>query len=78
MLFEILLVSAVVFSWMALQRADLLQAVIVLAVADLVLAVLFYMMAAPDIAITQAVVSAGLIPLLFMVAINKTTRDERK
>ncbi len=42
----------------------------------MVLAVVFYMLQAPDIAITEAVVNAGVATVLYVVAISKTKREE--
>lgn len=75
-MFEALLGLALLLSIVAVHLRDLLHAVIVLAAADLVIAALFYLMAAPDIAITQATVVAGLTTLIFMLAIHKTRRTE--
>jgi len=76
MIFETLLVFLIILTIIAVQLKDLIHAVIVLAGAETVLAVLFFMMAAPDIAITQAAVSAGLSTMIFIIAIQKTRRHE--
>jgi uncharacterized MnhB-related membrane protein len=59
-----------------IELRDLLYAVIVLAGASLVLAILFYMLQAPDIAITQAAVNAGVATILYVVAVSRTQRRE--
>lgn len=61
---------------MAIELKDLLYAVISLAGAGVVLAVIFYMLRAPDIAITQAAVGAGVATALYVVAISRTRRTE--
>lgn len=60
----------------AVELKDLLYAVIVLAGASVVLAVIFYMLRAPDIAITQAAVGAGVATVLYVIAISRTRREE--
>ncbi|MCS7131140.1 MAG: DUF4040 domain-containing protein [Hadesarchaea archaeon] len=60
----------------AIELKDLLYAAIVLAGAGVVLAVIFYMLQAPDIAITQAAVGAGVATALYVVAISRTRRLE--
>jgi uncharacterized MnhB-related membrane protein len=55
---------------------DLVYAVILLGGADVTLALGFYLLAAPDIAITQAAVVAGLSTFIFLIAIGKTRRME--
>lgn len=60
----------------AVELKNLLYAVITLAGAGIVLAVIFYMLKAPDIAITQAVVGAGVATILYVIAISRTRREE--
>jgi uncharacterized MnhB-related membrane protein len=60
----------------AIELKNLLYAVITLAGAGIVLAVIFYMLKAPDIAITQAVVCAGVATVLYVIAISRTRREE--
>lgn len=60
----------------AIELKDLLFSVIVLGGASIVLAVLFYMLQAPDIAITQAAVGAGVSTVLYVIAISRTRREE--
>lgn len=60
----------------AIELKDLLYAVIVLAGASVILAVIFYMLQAPDIAITQAAVGTGVATVLYVIAIGRTRRQE--
>jgi len=60
----------------AIELKNLLYAVITLAGASIVLAVIFYMLRAPDIAITQAAVGAGVATVLYIIAISRTRREE--
>jgi uncharacterized MnhB-related membrane protein len=76
MILEIFLVVLAVLSIAAVLSRDLIYAVILLAGADVVLALGFYLLAAPDIALTQASVAAGLTTFIFLIAISKTRRME--
>ena len=77
MIFEILLVAATVMSILAIEMKYLLLSVIVLGSFGLVLAIIFFMLSAPDIAITQASVIAAVTTLIFIVTIKKTERFEK-
>jgi uncharacterized MnhB-related membrane protein len=63
---------------LAIEFKDLLHAVILLAGASITLAAIFYMLQAPDIAITQAAVGAGIATVLYVVAISRTRRREEE
>lgn len=76
MILEIFLLVLLVLTAVAITMKDLVYAVILLAGADVALAMGFYLMAAPDIAITQVAVVAGLTTFIFMIAISKTQRME--
>ncbi len=71
-----LLVLLFVLSLIAIELKDLLYSVIVLAGASISLAVIFYMLQAPDIAITQAAVGVGVATVIFVIAISRTRREE--
>jgi len=76
MIFEISLLVILAASVAAVAMKDLFHAVIVMASADAVLALVFLMLRAPDIAITQIAVTGGLTTVIFLVAIGKTRRME--
>jgi len=71
-----LLVFLFVLCLIAIELKDLLYSVIVLAGASITLAVVFFMLQAPDIAITQAAVGTGVTTVLFVIAISRTRRKE--
>ncbi|MDI6883984.1 MAG: DUF4040 domain-containing protein [Hadesarchaea archaeon] len=71
-----LLIFMFVLCLIAIELRDLLYSVIVLAGASITLAVIFYMLQAPDIAITQAAVGAGVTTVLFVIAVSRTRRQE--
>ncbi|MGC8816754.1 MAG: hydrogenase subunit MbhD domain-containing protein [Candidatus Hadarchaeum sp.] len=73
---SLLLILLLVLNVLAIQLKDLLYSVIMLGGASITLAVIFYMLQAPDIAITQAAVGAGVSTILFIIAISRTRREE--
>ncbi len=66
---------AVLFSYLAVESRDLLFSVIFLAGASLSLGLSYFLLSAPDIAITELSVSA-LSTALFIFTINRTVRFE--
>lgn len=75
---ELLLVCVVLASAYALFCGDLLYGVIALSVASVVSALLFYLFHAPDVAITEAAVGAGLSTVIYVWAIRRTDRRDRQ
>ncbi|KXA99785.1 hypothetical protein AKJ42_02485 [candidate division MSBL1 archaeon SCGC-AAA261C02] len=73
---NVLLIGLLLACIIAIELRDLLYSVITLAGASVVLAIVFYMLQAPDIAITEAAVNAGAATVLYVVAISKTQREE--
>lgn len=73
---SIFLILLLVLVLIAIELKDLLYSVIILGGASIVLAVIFYMLQAPDIAITQAAVGAGVSTILFIITISRTRREE--
>ncbi len=73
---NILLVLVLLFYLIAVKVKDLLYAIIILAAGNTALAVIFYVLQAPDIALTQAAVGAGVSTVLLVNAVNKTRRKE--
>lgn len=56
---------------------DLVNAVIACAAVSLIASILFYMLDAPDVAMAEAAIGAGLSTAIFVLAIRKTERYER-
>ncbi len=73
----ILVIFMIVGAVITIHARDLLVAIIASAIVDLVLAVLFYILQAPDVAITQASIMGGLTTAIFLVVIKKTERYEQ-
>ena len=76
MILETSLIIMVALTVAAIASKDLVYSVILLAGADIALALGFLLMAAPDIALTQASIGAGLTTFVFLIAIFKTRRME--
>ncbi len=55
---------------------DLLAAVVAAAAVSLILSGLFYLLQAPDVAMAEAAIGAGLTTAIFVIAIRKTGRYE--
>ena len=73
---SVLLLLLFALNIIAIELKDLLYSVIVLGGSSITLAVVFFMLQAPDIAITQAAVGAGISTVLFVLAISRTRREE--
>lgn len=76
MLLEISCALVAVLSLAAILTRDLLKTAIILGASDLALAVAFYLLAAPDIAITQASVVTAFSTIILIMAVKKTGRNE--
>ncbi len=77
-LFHVMLLSFLIVCALAVAHLrDLLSAVIVFAAYSLIMAIVWQQLNAPDIAMTEAAMGAGITTLLFMVTISKTRRREQ-
>lgn len=72
-LYGFLIVTAVVASLID----DILSAVIALSIFGILLAIVFAILQAPDVALTQAVINSGLLTSIFLVAYSQTKKGER-
>jgi uncharacterized MnhB-related membrane protein len=72
----LLLLFLVVSALIAVCSRDLLTAVIIFIAYSLVMALVWQMLRAPDLAVAEAVVGAGATALLLLAAIGKTRRHE--
>jgi len=74
---QAMLLSGIVASaFLAMRKRDLIKSVIYLAVMSMLLSLEFYMLRAPDVAIAEAAIGAGLATAVYIVAINRTERWE--
>jgi uncharacterized MnhB-related membrane protein len=72
----LLLIFLVVCAIAVARTRDLLAAVIIFAAYSLIMAILWQLLAAPDVAVTEAAVGAGVTTLLLVAAVAKTRRQE--
>ncbi|MBN2247074.1 MAG: DUF4040 domain-containing protein [Coriobacteriia bacterium] len=73
MLIALLIASAIA----VIRLKDLLAAAIVFSTYSLMMCLLWLHRGAPDVAMTEAAVGAGVTTVLFLVTIGRTTRKER-
>jgi uncharacterized MnhB-related membrane protein len=62
----------------AIRQKDLLYAVIATGVISLLLSVIFLMLQAPDVALTEAAIGIALTTIIFIITIRNTGRDENE
>jgi uncharacterized MnhB-related membrane protein len=69
----LLMIGAAIYSvW----QKDLLYAVIGTGLISLVLSILFLMLQAPDVALTEAAIGVALTTIVFIITIRNTVRQE--
>jgi uncharacterized MnhB-related membrane protein len=73
---ELLLVLMVVASVMALQVRDMLAAVLLLGVFSLLSCLVFFLMHAPDVALTEAAVGTGVGTVVLIWIVYRTERRD--
>ncbi len=74
---EIVLSIVIVLSAiLALIQKDLLKAAILTGFAGAALALLFQVLLAPDVALTQAIVEGAIVPIFIALAVKKTQRSD--
>lgn len=76
MLEIILMIIIVVSAILALIQKDLLKAAILTGFSGGALAVLFQILLAPDVALTQAIVGAAIVPVFIALTVKKTQRSD--
>jgi uncharacterized MnhB-related membrane protein len=74
----VLLLFTLVLSLYALFSSDLLYGAIALSAVSAAAALIFYICHAPDMAITEAAVGAGLSTIVYVWAIRVTERSDRR
>ncbi len=78
-LFDAVLLALLIATAVAVARArDLLAAVVLFAMYGMTLCVVWQHRGAPDVAVTEAAVGAGVTTVLFLVAIARTERREKR
>lgn len=71
----VLMIITVLSAILALVQNDLLKTAILTGISGGALAVLFQVLLAPDVALTQAIVGAAIVPVFIALAIKKTQRS---
>lgn len=69
----VLLLATAIF---AITHRDLLFAVMATGIISLILSLFFYLLQAPDVALTEAAIGIALTTIIFVITIRNTTRDE--
>lgn len=69
---------SVIAAYMAVKERDLIKAVVYSALQSGFYAILYYLLAAPDISLVYIPVAVGLIPGVLLVLIAKTERWEKE
>jgi len=72
----LLLLFLIVCAIVVARTKDLLSAVVIFAAYSLVMAIIWQQLEAPDLAITEAAMGAGVTTVLLLVVISKTRRHE--
>jgi len=72
----VIFVGMILCAILAVKLKDLVSAVIALAAMSLLLSLEFYLLQAPDVAIAEAAIGAGLTTAIYLLAIKNTTREE--
>jgi len=76
--FDITLLLLLIATAVAVARIkDLLAAAVVFSTYSLVMCLVWLHRGAPDVAMTEAAVGAGVTTVLFLIAIGRTTRREK-
>ncbi|ASJ15101.1 DUF4040 domain-containing protein [Thermococcus sp. 18S1] len=73
-----ILLGVLVAAYITITMRDLLSAAIASAAMSLLLSLEFYMLHAPDVAIAEAAVGAGVVTAIVVYGIAKTERWERE
>jgi len=69
----LLMLAAAIY---AITQKDLLYAVIATGIISLILSVVFYILQAPDVALTEAAIGVALTTIVFIITIRNTVRME--
>ncbi len=70
------MIIIIVGAILALVQKDLLKAAVLTGFVGGAIAVLFQVLLAPDVALTQAIVGAAIVPVFIALAVKKTQRED--
>jgi len=77
MIFQLILIfTMIILAVAAVLFKDLINAVVICAAVSLITSILFYFLQAPDVAMAEAAIGAGLTTAIFIIAIRRTKRHE--
>jgi len=77
-LIVISLIVLIVAGFYAVMKKDLIHAVIATSAISLVLSLVFYLLQAPDVALTEAAIGIALSTIIFIITVRNTKRFEDK
>ncbi len=72
-----LILLTVVFALLSVHLKDLLAAVILMGASSLVVSMLFLLLQAPDVAMSEASIGAALTMAIYIIVVKKTERREK-
>ncbi len=75
-LISVLLLLMIAASVYAIVQKDLLYAVMATGIISLILSILYYLLQAPDVALTEAAIGVALTTIIFVITIRNTVRME--
>ena len=76
--FDIVMLTLLIATAVSVARArDLLAAVVIFSMYSLTMTLVWQHRGAPDVAMTEAAVGAGVTTVLFLITIARTTRREK-
>ncbi|HFB61506.1 MAG TPA: DUF4040 domain-containing protein [Bacteroidetes bacterium] len=75
-LIAILLLLMIAASVYSIAQKDLLYATMATGIISLILSVLYYLLQAPDVALTEAAIGVALTTIIFVITIRNTVRME--
>ncbi len=73
----LLLVLLITTALCVIRTKDLLAAAVIFSTYSLIMCLVWQMRGAPDVALTEAAVGAGVTTVLFLVTISRTVRREK-
>ncbi len=69
----LLIIAAAVY---AIEQKDLLYATLATGIISLILSILFFLLQAPDVALTEAAIGVALTTIIFVITVRNTVRME--
>lgn len=73
----VLAVILIIAALFAIKQKDLILAVVGTSAVSVILSIFYYVLQAPDVALTEAAIGVALSTIIFVIAIKKTERYEK-